>query len=332
MIIQKTYKMRKIILNKTSLLLTVIASMVLTSCLKDKGFEDGLYGAINSNTEGGKWVSIERSGLGNFSGSSVLVNNLSSTVLKIPVAVDLDWVNKTTEPVTVTLAIDNSLIAGYNSANNKSFIAATPDMVKLTSTTVTIPAGERVGTTTLEITQNKFDQSKSYLIPVVITSATGGFQTSRNFNVKWFNVIGNPLAGPYSWTFRRYQSADTSGAACAACGSFVNQPVTINPVNETTLLFPDSYTRTFINPNGGFLLSFTNNNGVFSNFSVTLDPKTLADFAPAGFTLGSGAKLLGYSIAGNAANGYVGSKFNFYVQYINSAGGVRTLINEFTKL
>lgn len=323
--------MRKLIFNKTSLFFTVIASMILTSCLKDKGFENGEYGAINSNVEGGKWVSIEQSGMANVSKASVLVNPQASTVLKVPIAVDLDWVNKTTEPVTVTLAIDNSLIAGYNSATGKNFVAATPDMVKLTQTTLTIPAGERTASTTLEVTQNKFDPSKSYLFPVVITSATGGFNTTSNFNVKWFNVIGNPLAGSYSHTYRRYQQADTSGAPNGG-GSFSNQTVIINPVNETTVFFPEPYTQTFINATGGFLLSFKITNGVFSNFSVALDAKTIADFPGGGFTMGSNAKLVDATIRGNAANGYAGSTFTFYLQWVNSSGGIRTLVNNFTKL
>ena len=330
MINSKTYKMRKIIFNKTYLFFTLMAVMLLSSCLKDKGFDNGEYGAINSNVEGGKWVSIEQSGLGNFSKAAVLVNPLSATVLKIPIAVDLDWVNKTSEPITVTLAIDNSLIGTYNSANGKSFVAATPDMVKLTQTTLTIPAGERTATTTLEVTQNKFDPSKSYLFPVVITQVSGGFTTTSNFNVKWFNVIGNPLAGPYLWTFRRYQQADTSGAPNGG-GSFVNQAVTINPVTDKTVFYPESYTQTFINATGGFLLSFTNTNGVFSNFTVALDAKSIADFPGAGFTLGGGPKIVDATIRGNAANGYAGSSFSFYLQWVNSTGGIRTLVNTFIK-
>lgn len=333
MINSKTYKMRKIIFNKSTLFFTIMASMILTSCLKDKGFENGEYGAINSNVEGGKWASIEQSGLGNFSKAAVLVNPQSATVLKIPVAVDLDWVNKTTEPVTVTLAIDNSLIAGYNSANGKNFQPVTADMVKLNPATITIPAGERTGTTTLEVTQNKFDPAKSYLFPVVITSVSGGFNTTSNLNVKWFSVIGNALAGSYKHTYRRYQQADTSGAPNGG-GSFVGTTVTINPINETTLLFPEPYTQGFINATGGILLSFTMVNGVPSNFSIALDAKTLADYAsPAlGFTLGGGPKLVDATVRGNAANGFAGTTFRFYLQWINNTGGVRTLVNEFTKL
>lgn len=324
--------MKKLIFNKYYFFLIIFVGTVLTSCLKDKGFDNEEYGAINANTEGGKYVSIEQSGLANFSRSSILVNPTLSTVLKVPVAIDLDWVNKTSEPVTVTIAIDNSLIGGYNSANSKSFIATTPDMVKLTETTLTIPAGSRTATTTLEINQNKFDQSKSYLIPVVIASATGGFTTTANLNTKWFNVIGNPLAGNYKWSYTRFQGGDTTVTPPAGVGSFVDRDVTIAPVNETTVLFPDDYTRTFINPNGGILLSFTITNGVFSNFSATLDAKSLADYPLGGFSLGSNAKIINATIRGTAANGYAGSTFRFYVQYINSAGGVRTLINTFTKL
>lgn len=319
--------MKKIILNK--FYLALFACVSLTACLKDKGYEDGLYGSVK-NTDGSRYVSIIASGVQNFSKSSILISTLSPDVKTVEVIVSLDLGAKSTTPQTVKIGIDNSKIATYNAANGKNFQAVTSDMVKIKATELTIPAGESYAKTTVEVFQNKFDPSKSYLIPISILEAPGAMM-SVNLNTKYFNIIGNALAGSYSWTYRRYQQADTSGAPNGG-GSFVNQTVTIPPVNETTLLFPDSYTQTFINASGGFLLSFKNNNGVLSNFAVTLDAKSLADYPGAGFSLGKGATLLSATVVGDATSQYKGSTFSFYIQYINSSGGVRTLINTFTKL
>ena len=315
--------------NITSYFLLLALGLSFASCLKDKGYEDGLYGSVR-NTDGGKYVSIVTSGLQNFSRSSILVSTTSADVKTVEIIVSLDQGQKSTSPQTVKIGIDNSKIAPYNTENNKNFQPVTGDMVKLKATELTIPAGESYAKTTIEVYQNKFDPSKSYLIPVSILEAPGA-QLSSNLNTKYFNVIGNALAGSYSWTYRRYQQADTSGAPNGG-GSFVNQTTIIPPVNETTLLFPDSYTQTFVNPTGGFLFTFTNNNGALSNFAVTLDPKSVQDYPAGGFTLGKGATLLSATIVGDASTQYKGSTFSFYIQYVNSTGGIRTLINTFTKL
>ena len=303
--------------------------LTMSSCLKDKDYEDGLYGAVR-NTEGGKYVSLITGGVQNFAKSSILISTLSPDVKTVEIIVSFDLGVKSTTAQTVKIGIDNSKIATYNTANSKNFQPVTSDMVKIKAAELTIPAGENYAKTTIEVFQNKFDPSKSYLIPITILEAPGATM-SVNLNTRYFNIIGNALAGSYSWTYRRYQQADTSGAPNGG-GSFVNKTVTIPPVNETTLLFPDSYTQTFINPSGGFLLTFTNTNGALSNFAVTLDPKSVQDYPGGGFTLGKGATLLSATIVGNASTLYKGSTFSFYIQYINSAGGIRTLINTFTKL
>jgi hypothetical protein len=317
--------MKKINFNHIWLMLAL--SFSLTACLKDKGWENGEYGSVR-NTDGERFVSMGLGGLNNFAKSSILINTTSADVKTVEIVVNLDVAEPTAQ--TIKIGVDNSLIATYNAANNKNFQPVTSDMYKFAATEIVIPAGELTGKTTMEIYQNKFDPSKSYLIPVTIIEAPGA-KLSSNLNTRYFNIIGNPLAGSYSWTYRRYQQADTSGAPNGG-GSFVNQTVTIPPVSETVLLFPDSYTQTFINPTGGFLLSFKNTNGVLSNFTVTLDAKSLADYPGAGFTLGKGATLLSANIVGDATTQYKGSTFSFYIQYINSTGGVRTLINTFTKL
>lgn len=317
--------MKKLSFKYIWLLLAV--SFSFTACLKDKDWENGKYGSVK-NTSGERYVSMGLGGLNNFAKSSILINNTSTDVKTVEIVVNLDEAVSTGQ--TIKIGLDNSLIATYNAANSKNFQPVTSDMYKFAATEITIPAGELTGKTTMEIYQNKFDASKSYLIPVTILEAPGA-KLSSNINTRYFNIIGNPLAGTYSWTYRRYQQADTSGAPNGG-GSFVDETIIIPPVNETTLLFPEEYTQTFVNATGGFLLSFKSTNGVLSNFTVALDAKSIKDYPGAGFTLGKGATLLSANIVGDATTQYKGSTFSFYIQYINSTGGIRTLINTFTKL
>ncbi|HVG42419.1 MAG TPA: DUF1735 domain-containing protein, partial [Chitinophagaceae bacterium] len=226
--------MKRIFFNNAWLVLTLCIVATLTSCLKDKGYEDNEYGAVR-NTEGGKFVSIRGAGLSNFSKSSLQVNSTKTDTIRYDVFVDLDYAVATTSPITVTLGLDNSKIGTYNTANSKNFQPVTSAMVKILNPTLTIPAGERTAKTTLEVYQNKFDPSKSYLIPLTIMSADGA-TLSSNLNTRYINVIGNPLAGTYTWEFRRFNTADTS--VTPAASSFTNQTVSVNPITETAILLP----------------------------------------------------------------------------------------------
>jgi hypothetical protein len=191
--------MKKILLNK--FWLTLFCGVSFTACLKDKDYEDGLYGSIRDT--GGKYVSVIGGGLNNFTKSGVIISPSSPDVKTIEVTVSLDFAEKTTSPTTVKLGLDNSKIATYNAANGKNFQPVTSDMVKLKSTEVVIPAGEYYATTTMEIYQNKFDAATSYIIPVTILEAQGA-TLSSNLNTKYFNIIGNPLSGNYIMTGMRY--------------------------------------------------------------------------------------------------------------------------------
>ena len=319
--------MKKTFFNKTGLVLSLILGMALTSCLKDKGYQNGEYGSIH-NTGGGKYVSIRGAGLANFSKSSLQVNSTKSDTIRYDVIIDLDYATPSTSPIVVTLGLDNAAIATYNAANGKNFQPVTSSMVKILNPTVTIPAGERTAKTTLEVYQNKFDPSKSYIIPLTILTVDGA-TVSSNLNTRYVNIIGNPLAGTYSWDFRRFNTADTTGAPAA--GSFVGTSVSINPLTETSLLLPESYMQTFVDPGAGIVLNFTNTAGVFSNFKVSLSAKTISDIAAGGFTLAAAPVLVGFKINGTSANGYSGTTFRTYMSLINSSGGTRTVIDNFTK-
>ncbi len=187
--------MEKIIFKYKWVLPVMLLALTATSCLKDKGYEDGLYGAVR-NTEGGMYTSIRTGGLSNFSRSNVSIDVSSSDNDTVDLYIDLDYQAKTTSDVTVKIAFDDAKRIAYNTANNKDYQPITADMVKLLNTTITIPAGERAGKTQLVIKPNLFDPAVSYMFPVSITES--GVTLSQNLNTRYYNIIGNPLAGNYS--------------------------------------------------------------------------------------------------------------------------------------
>jgi len=187
--------MKKIFLINKWLLPIWALVVTLTSCLKDQDYEDGLYGAVR-NTEGGMYISVRTGGLNNFSRSNVSIDPSSSDNDTVDLYIDLDYQAKTTSEVTVKIAFDDAKRIAYNTANSKDFQPVTADMVELLNTTITIPAGERVGQTKLVIKQNLFDGAVSYMFPVSITES--GAPLSQNLNTRYYNIIGNPLAGSYS--------------------------------------------------------------------------------------------------------------------------------------
>ena len=309
----------------TGFLSVAILLITMGSCVKTADHFTDL-------TEVNDLVILTGAGTGNFKASNILVNTASPDTVKKTVTAVLASANSNGGPTTVTIGIDNSAIAAYNTANGTSFQAFPANAYKIVSNTITIPGGlEHTGTTTVWIFQNKLDPTISYMLPVAITDA-GGKGLSSNQNIIYYNIIGNPLAGNYKQDFYRWNvtgigAADTTTAPNG--GFFEDEPIVIAPVSATTILLPEDYLETFVGV--GVNLSFTNTAGVLSNFNVSLDAGALADIAAGGFTILTAPKLVSYQIVGNASTKYAGSTFRIYMAIVNSGGNTRTVIDNFVK-
>ena len=274
----------------------------------------------------GDVVILQSAGLSNFGAASF---NRGSDTVRFTVRVDLASASLPSSATTVGIAVDNAAITSYNTANpSPGYIVLPSANYKLLNSSLTIPAGQHYAETTLEIYTKGLDPSVSYMLPVSIQNA-GGKKLSSNLNTVYYHSIGNPLAGTYTWDFTRFNSPDTTAAPGA--GSFTGQTVSVSPLGATTLLLPESYMQTFVSSSAGISLSFTNNAGVLSNFSVSLSDQVKADIAAGGFTLATAPVLVGYNIVGNASTKYKGSTFRTYMVLINSSGGTRSLIDNFVK-
>ncbi|MCY7423285.1 MAG: DUF1735 domain-containing protein [Chitinophagaceae bacterium] len=295
--------------NISSYFLLFALGVSFASCLKDKAYEDGLYGAVR-NTEGGKYVSIVTAGLQNFSKSSILISTSSADVKTVEVIVSLDLGEKSSAPQTVKIGIDNSKIASYNTANSKNFEPVTSDMIKLKATELTIPAGESYAKTTIEVYQNKFDPSKSYLIPITILEAPGATM-SANLNTRYFNIIGNPYAGAYKHDFTRFNNQTGTGTPHSL--SYNGKDRTALPISEKVFSVPSGY---YIEPNYNVT---ANSNGTFTVVLNAADVKTMKDN---GVELVEGPRIIKADVATK----------EFIFQYVVQAGAnYRYIIDRYYK-
>jgi hypothetical protein len=299
--------------------------LLIAGCVKSRsGFTD-----LSKTSD---FVILMGSGTGNFKASNILVNTTSPDTVKKTITADLASANSNGGAVTVTIGLDNTVIAAYNAANGTNFQPFPASAYKLVSSTITIPGGiSHYGTTTVWIFQNQLDPTVSYILPVSITDG-GGKSLSSNQNTIYYNVIGNPLAGNYKQDFYRWNVtgigvADTTTAPNSTVT--IGTPIVIAPVTATTILLPESYLETFVGV--GMNLSFTNTAGVLSNFSVSLDANAVAAIAAGGFTILTQPKLVGYQIVGNASTKYAGSVFRTYMAIVNSGGNTRTVIDQYVK-
>lgn len=295
--------------------------IVISSCVKEReGFTD-----LSKVSD---FVILTGSGTGNFKASNLLVNTSSPDTIKQTVTALLASASSDSGPITVTIGLDNSAIAAYNSANGTNFQPFPANAFKIVNTSITIPGGlEHTGTTEVWIFQDKLDPTVSYILPVAITDG-GGKALTSNQNIIYYNVIGNVLAGNYLQSFYRWNgTTDTTTAPNG--GGFVDEPAVVAPITATTVLLPEDYLETFVGV--GVNLSFTNTAGTLSNFNVSIDAASMAAITAGGFTVVTAPKLVGYKIVGTAATKYAGSTFRIYMVLTNSTGATRTVIDNFVK-
>ena len=309
--------------SKTSIFsISGVAMLIIASCTKPvSGYTDF--------TKVSDFVVLKDGGLTNF---GLTAYNRGSDTVNLTVRVDLASVASSSSPTPVTIAINNTAIATYNTANPQPGYVTLPTAnFKLLSTTLTIPAGQHYAETTLQVYTKGLDPAVSYMTPVSIVEASGK-NLSGNLNTLYFHTIGNPLAGQYNWTFRRW-SGTTDTTKPNNGTTFIDVPTAISPLGPTDLLFPESYLNTFVDAAAGITLDFTNNNGVLSNFTGFLDQKYQDEITGSfGGSIITSSVLVGYQIVGDGSTKYAGSTFRFYTSIKNSSGGTRTLIDNFVKL
>ena len=259
-------------------LTAVFAILMLSSCLKKN---DATYLDFSQLQD---QVILKSAGLSNFKASNLRVDNTSSTPDSVQIYAQLASVNASSSPVNVTIGVDNGQIATYNAANNTKFQPFPAGSFKLLKTALTIAAGNHYTDTYVVLDQTKFDPTVSYMLPISITDASGK-ALSTNQNTIFFNVIGNPIAGNYNWDFTRWNN--TTGTGTPAGSSFTANTATFIADDPVTVEMASGY---YIQPR--YVLTFTNTNGVLSNFKVSMNPDDVKSLTTAGVTITDGPNII----------------------------------------
>jgi hypothetical protein len=295
---------------------SLIISIAFTGCLKDNPNVDfSNIGAV---------VELPYSGLGDF-GSDAL--NFTSDTITLDFTINVASPYPPDHDITVTVGVDPSLTAAFNSSHADQYEDFPSDAYVFPDQTITIEKGTRLDTFSVTFYKPALDPAKSYMLPITIKDAAGE-TVSGDYGTHYFHFIGNPLAGAYNQSFYRWNDVpDTTGPPNSTV--FENEPVTITPVNSTTIFLPEGYLDA--NGLGGVSLSFTNNNGEITDPNLFIDDATQGNIDDAGFKVVTAPTMISYQIVGDASTHYSGTTFRFYFEIVNSTGGNRKTINVFTK-
>ena len=182
--------------------------IALNSCLKDKGFENQEYGLKEGGILDEPFVQILGGGTAKF-GDQLIKPDASDTLNTADtVEFKIFYVNNgkpSDKDIKITLAVDPSAIAGYNSTpGNTKFEILPASNFRFPKTTVTVKAGQSFSESTYLIYNPQLiDPSKLYMVPIRIVDAQGVKISSNNATI-FYHIIGNPLAGNYSLVGTRY--------------------------------------------------------------------------------------------------------------------------------
>ena len=282
-------------------IITLLLGLIFSGCLKD---------SPNDNFNGlSPTVGFINAGLGYFSSDAL---TFSSDTLTVPMAINLASVNTLSKDITVTIGVDVTTANTYNATSAVKYVLMADSSYSLPVKTITIPSGKRIDTLNVSFYKHTFDPSKSYLLAISITDASG-ITIASNFQTHYFHVIGNPIAGTYEEYWSRWQTGDSSGgAATALYYKYDVGPVIFTPVDPTSIEVTSEGTGDVDS------IYFTNNNGVLSNFAGKVLPLPTTDFT---------SNTAGTLEAADPATGYYRISFN----YVNLSGSTRTIVNEYIK-
>jgi Domain of unknown function (DUF1735) len=171
---------------------------------------------------------------------------------------------------TVTIAIDPTALADYNATGGLQYQIFPDSIFSFPATQqITVKKGQNYSDAiNLTVFPYKIDPTQNYMLPVTITAGPAGALISQNFGTIYFHAIGNPLAGTYSWDWKRFNAADTTGTPNGA--SFTGGSTSAQPDDANTIEFQSGYG----NQNGfnvRYVVTFDHINGQFSNFQVALN-------------------------------------------------------------
>jgi hypothetical protein len=166
--------MKRKILIPTFFLMVVFS----TSCLKDTPFLDVSNSA--PIIEFGQSAANGDFGPFKYRGDTV-----SSPIIDTAIALVIASPQVLGNNVMITVAVDSSQVAAFDSANAKNYTMLPPNLYSITSTTITIQAGYRVGRIPVTLNFPSFPASHHYALPLVISNGDGLLISGNSSTFMW---------------------------------------------------------------------------------------------------------------------------------------------------
>lgn len=242
-------------------------TLMLTSCLKDRGtFTKDQFAGNAANGS----VQILLGGMINYSDAAVILPSGSHADMELEFVLYLASSTVNGKDVPVKIALDDKARVDYLAANPEiDYLPLPAANFGLSATNYTIHAGTRYDTVVVRVKDPaSLDPTKSYMFPITITDASG-LLIPENFRTIYYHIIGNPIAGSYSWDFSRWNNGTGTGPLNAA--SFTGEEQAFIPLSPTRISVESGYLGI------RYELSFTDNNGVLSDFVVRQNQQDVAD-------------------------------------------------------
>ncbi len=310
--------------------LLIASTVFFTSCVKNRN-----DGAVDFS-QLAPTVLIPEGGLSHFSAQAIVfpgADPIDSTLFRI------NYAGTTVAPadVSVSFAINDAARVQYNIDHPTGQYDKMPDSVyKFTATSAVVKAGQSYSAPIyLTIYPNKLNVSKSYMLPITITSASG-VTISANFGTVFWHIIGNPLAGDYQDYGQRFNylgvvawPGPPAGLALATAPGVPS----VNPPAGPTGITTYNFVNTFL-PVDGQTVSATVGNvpdpysGLAYYFVTGTDPTFAAivyDLEPTWYVNPGGGNT--YSNTERFVRGYIPPSptqkpaFRLVTHYNNATGG-----------
>jgi hypothetical protein len=214
--------------------------------------------------------------------------------------------------LVVTVGVDQDALTAYNALGGNQYEIFPDSIFSFTSTSVTIPKGANYSAgVPLVIFPTKINLLNNYMLPISIKVAPAGSTIATNFKTIYYHLIGNPIAGLYSWEWIRYNNAAGTGTPAYDLDL---SPGIFAPIDGTTVSIESGSAGIL------YVLTFTNTAGVLSNFNVSFDA---ASVKASGVAITGGPTIV-------TADPTTGT-YEFNYTYDNLAGGLRNITDKYGK-
>jgi hypothetical protein len=303
--------------NYIKILALAMVAVIVTSCLDGDQMNTPPGGSkpfimMTNNSTGGTLVN---SGVRYFGAETLLLNPAEANDT-LTFAVTLQGTSSYDKDINVTIATPADALDDVNDGLTYAFMPT--NGYNLLSTSGVIPKGKTYAEFQVVFHPNVIDLTKNFMLPITVSN-DAGLTVSSNYGYIYYHIIGNALAGAYTWKYRRYNSADTT----AATAGTANGVAIFAPKDATTIETSGGYAST-VGLNAPYIITFTkNDDGTLSDIKVAINTELANGMTENGITITKAPAFIKQFYSPTNKH------FKIWYTVVNSSGGTRVLIDEY---